>query len=131
MLENYVIPELQHQSVIHHIIWMQDGAPAYTVTSVRQMLHQPFRDRIIERTFAVSWLPCSPELTPMDFRFWGYLKSKVYLKNSQNLSEFKDATKREFLQISLAMMRSLLFSKISRMQCTVSKNRHLKNLQFE
>ena len=66
-MENYVIPEMLRQNVINDIVWMQDDAPSRIAISVRQVLQQPFGDRNIARIFAVSWPPCFPDLTPMDF----------------------------------------------------------------
>lgn len=129
MLQNYVIPELQQRNVVNDIVWMQDGAPPHVATCVRQVLQQNFGDRVISRNFAVSWPPRSPDLTPMDFWFWGYLKSKVYTSNPRDLSELKDAIKREVIQIPPAMLRSSLLSTISRMQCViVCEGGHVENL---
>ena len=116
MLRNYIIPELKQRNVINDIIWMQNGAPQHTVLSVRQVLQQHFDDRIIERNFAVSWPPLSPDFTPLDFWLWSYLKSEVY---ARNLSELKVAIKREILQIHPAMICSSLLKTISRMQSVV------------
>lgn len=129
MLQNYVIPELQQRNVISDIVWMQDGAPPHIAQCVRPVLQQHFGDRVISRNFAVSWPPRSPDLTPMDFWFWGYLKSKVYTPGPRDVSELKDAIKREVMQIPPVILRSSLLSTISRMQCVVAcEGGHVENL---
>ena len=37
-----------------------------------------FPNRWIGRSGPVQWPPRSPDLTKMDFFFWGYVKEKVY-----------------------------------------------------
>ncbi|GBN96685.1 hypothetical protein AVEN_246541-1 [Araneus ventricosus] len=69
------------------------------------MLQQHFGDRVISHNFGVLWPPRFPGLTPMDFWFLGYLKSKVYTSNSLDLSELKDAIKREVIQTAPCYVR--------------------------
>lgn len=60
-------------------IWFQqDGAPAHYSQAVRHYLDNRFRNRWIGRGGPVQWPPRSPDLTKMDFFFWGYVKEKVY-----------------------------------------------------
>ncbi|GBM27853.1 hypothetical protein AVEN_66405-1 [Araneus ventricosus] len=98
MLQNYVIPELHKGNVVNDIVCIQDGAPTHVATCVRQVLQQHFGDRVIYHNFGVFWPPRYPGLTPMDFWFLGYLKSKVYTPNPRDLSEMKDAIKHEVIQ---------------------------------
>ena len=58
--------------------FQQDGAPAHYSVIVRHFLDDIFQDRWIGRRGPVEWAPRSPDLTPMDFFFWGYVKSLVY-----------------------------------------------------
>nr|XP_034190457.1 uncharacterized protein LOC117608861 isoform X2 [Osmia lignaria] len=41
-------------------------------------LDQTFRDRWIGRGGSVPWPPRSPDMNPLDFFFWGHLKTAVY-----------------------------------------------------
>ncbi|EFN76728.1 hypothetical protein EAI_17569, partial [Harpegnathos saltator] len=38
---------------------------------------------------------CSPDLTPLDFLLWGYLKSKVYVTKPQDLNDLRGRITRE------------------------------------
>ncbi|KAJ8873731.1 hypothetical protein PR048_024565 [Dryococelus australis] len=75
MLGNLLMPDL-------HIIdsqrqwFMQDGAPPHYGTQVRHWLDENLPQWIGGRG-TVEWAPRSPDLNPMDFAVWGYLKSKV------------------------------------------------------
>ena len=35
-------------------------------------------NRWIGREGPIAWLPCSPDLTALDFHFWGYMETVVY-----------------------------------------------------
>ena len=61
---------------IPRLWWMEDGATAHYSLIVRQRLHQLFHNRVVGRGHAVPWP--SPELTPLNFFLWGYLKDKVH-----------------------------------------------------
>ena len=46
------------------------------------------------------WPARSPDLTPLDFFLWGYLKSKVYANDPQDPKALKSAIKKEVRLIS-------------------------------
>lgn len=59
-------------------MWLQlDGAPAHFARPVRQFLNTHY-PQWIGRGGTIAWPPRSPDLTPLDFYFWGYMKQKVY-----------------------------------------------------
>ena len=41
-------------------------------------LNDTFGNRWIGRGGPIAWLPRSPDLTPLDFHFWGYMETLVY-----------------------------------------------------
>lgn len=128
MLKNYVLPELRRLNALNDIVWMQDGAPPHIARSVKRLLDQHFGDRIISRYYPFPWPARSPDLTPMDFWFWGYLKSRVYLCNPQTLSDLKDSIRREIGNIPRAMLRAATLSTVSRMQCVIAcDGTHVEN----
>lgn len=59
--------------------WMQlDGCPAHYGRQVRQWLNTVYGERWIGRGGPVAWPARSPDLNPLDFFLWGFLKQKVY-----------------------------------------------------
>jgi hypothetical protein len=79
MLQEQVIPALQHFPRFNELIFMQDGAPPHWATSVRNLLNATFPMRWMGRgSPAHPWPPRSPDITPMDYFYWGYLKSRIY-----------------------------------------------------
>lgn len=60
--------------------FMHDGAPPHFTISVRNFLHRQFPDRWIGRgrDAPVNWPARSPDITPMDFYLWSFMKKEVY-----------------------------------------------------
>jgi len=78
MLQEHVRPQLQRKRKLATCIFMQDGAPPHFATRVRNYLVHTFGDRVISRGCDRFWPPRSPDLNPLDFWFWGWLKAKIY-----------------------------------------------------
>ncbi|GFU06803.1 uncharacterized protein TNCV_4353591 [Trichonephila clavipes] len=96
LLRETVVPCVIQRGQISNVTFMQDGATRHTANPVKAFLIQTFgEDRIVSRRRRYPLLPRSPDLTPVDFWLWGYLKSHVYLSGPSSLSELKDAICRE------------------------------------
>jgi len=77
---------LLQEDLLH---FQQDGAPPHYFLLVRQWLNERFPDKWIGRRGAIEWPPRSPDLTPLDFFLWGYLKSIVYKTRPADIDELK------------------------------------------
>ena len=66
--------------------YQHDGTPAYKSTQPCTFLAQTFDTRIIGYGGQQEWPPRSPDLTSQDFFLWGFLKSKVYERESTSKS---------------------------------------------
>ena len=71
------------------IIFQQDGAPPYWGLLVRGFLNETFPDRWIGRDGPIPWPPCSPDITPLDFFLWGYVKDIVYRTQIRDITDLK------------------------------------------
>jgi len=71
------------------IIFQQDGHPAHTSRLARNILNHKFQ-RWIGLHGPQEWPPRSPDLTPLDFFVWGFLRQKVYDTLPQNMEELKN-----------------------------------------
>ena len=60
------------------MVFQHDGAPAHYSRLVTHHLKLTFPERWIGHGGHVQWPPRSPDLTPLDFCLWGWMKSKVY-----------------------------------------------------
>jgi hypothetical protein len=58
--------------------FQHDGVPAHYSCLVTHHLNQTFPKQSIGRGGHVQWTPRSPDLTPLDFCLWGWMKSEVY-----------------------------------------------------
>jgi hypothetical protein len=77
--------------------FMHDGAPANFSLVARRYLNRKLPSRWMGRGGPIAWSPRSPDLNPLDFYFWGHLKSFglfVSSGNSQksNFGRFSDNT---------------------------------------
>ena len=52
-------------------------------------LMKHFSDRWIGRDGPISWPPCSPDITPLDFFLWGYVKDIVYQTKVRDITDLK------------------------------------------
>lgn len=84
--------------------WIQDGAPAHRARAVMQRLRQLFPRRLVCLGEPQEWPPRSPDLTPLDFFLWGYLKAKVYTTVPANLQDLEARITREIVALRRTRM---------------------------
>ena len=87
LLTEYVALQLiDSQSTI---IFQQDGAPSHWGLPVRQFPNETFSDRWIGRDEPISWPPRSPDITPLDFFLWLYVKDIVYRTKVRDITDLR------------------------------------------
>lgn len=95
MLEELICPLIEdvldnhHDEFGDHIYYQQDGAPPHFTQSVKDFLNETFPERWIGRGGPMPWPPRSPDLTPLDFYMWGFIKDRVYRTEVKDLAELK------------------------------------------
>uniref|UniRef100_A0A8D9AAQ2 Histone-lysine N-methyltransferase SETMAR n=1 Tax=Cacopsylla melanoneura TaxID=428564 RepID=A0A8D9AAQ2_9HEMI len=87
-------------------IFQQDGAPPHFARQVRDFLNIQFR-MWIGRRGHIEWPPRSPDLTPLDFFLWGYLKSKVYETPPNDIQDLKNRITNACRTITPGMLRNV------------------------
>jgi hypothetical protein len=95
LLINHIMPSITNTLELdplleNEVVFQQDGAPPHYVAPVRQFLNNTFPDRWIGRRGPTEWPPRSPDLTPLDFFLWGWLKSKVYKIQPTTLHDLRE-----------------------------------------
>src|SRR5215467_11024129 len=70
--------------------FQQDGAPPHFANLVKRYLNKKFRNKWIGRDGPVNWPPRSPDLSPLDFFLWGYVKDKVMLHPPTTREDMKE-----------------------------------------
>lgn len=88
-----------------HLTFQQDGHPAHTSLIARNILNRKFPERWIGLHGPREWPPRSPDLTPMDFFAWGYLKNKIYDTLPENPEELKNKIRNACAEINPLMLR--------------------------
>lgn len=101
LLDTQVIPALEVNGQLPNNIWFQqDGAPPHYARIVRERLDRTFHHRWIGRRGTYEWPARSPDLNPLDYFLWGYLKSKVYVNRPNNLQELTERITQEIQRIT-------------------------------
>ncbi len=91
ILRTKFIPALRKITDMDRVWYQQDGAAPHTANVVLNFLTQVFPSRHISLKTDFEWPPHSPDLNPLDFFMWGYLKERVYSPPPANLKELKSA----------------------------------------
>ena len=113
LLQHRVFPELRN--------WTQDRAsPHCTLTNMRYLDCQ-FGDCMVSRKFI------SPNLKPLDFFLWGYLKSRVYSPCPSTLAQLKRNIQREVAALDPNMvLRALRDVKVRCHQVIANNGGHIE-----
>ncbi|GBN33318.1 hypothetical protein AVEN_1097-1 [Araneus ventricosus] len=78
---------MQHLQPI--VIFQQDGALFHWSMDVRAFLDATFPYRWIGHGSPIAWPPISPDISPLDFFFWGYIKDKVYSREIHDVEDLR------------------------------------------
>jgi hypothetical protein len=114
---------------ISSIFFQQDGAPAHRASMIKKYLHEIFPDRVIGMGFPYDWPPRSPDLTPLDFFLWGFLKSKVYINNPKTLDQLKSNINAEIGKISAETLQKVAKNMETRvLLCEENAGKHFEHL---
>lgn len=93
LLQDQIMAALRALNIDYRDIWFQqDNCPAHTARVVQLFLRETFGDKLISTRTAIAWPPRSPDLTPLDFFFWGHIKQSIYTHQhvrAQNLDELR------------------------------------------
>ena len=105
MLEQFFFPALQRAGVPLSRVWFQqDGATPHTSRIALSALENFFGQRVISKGAAVRWPPRSPDLSVVDFFFWGHVKNTVYSTSPSSLQQLK----RRIIQAIRAIPQNML-----------------------
>ena len=77
MLQEVVWPRIKAVSTRRQYVFQQDGATVHTTVAVREFLAEKFGSRVISRLTDTIWPARSPDLSLLDFWFWGVAMQEV------------------------------------------------------
>ena len=125
MLQEFLIPQLDKEGRIH---FQQDGAPPHYLGEVREYLNTRFPGRWIGRAAPIAWPPRSPDLTPMDFFLWGFVKDRVFVPPlPANVVELRTRITAAVAKVTPEMLRSVWQETDYRWEvCRITNGSHIE-----
>lgn len=135
LLTQNIIPELEERNLIKRKYFQQDGAPPHSTKENLAILNEAFKGRVIARGFpekfnkGMAWPPYSPDLTPLDFFLWGYLKDKVYRTKPRTLAGLRREIELEAGKIGPDICQRALESAVKRLRFIIAtEGKHIENI---
>ncbi|GBM09555.1 hypothetical protein AVEN_29412-1 [Araneus ventricosus] len=100
-LQIYAIPQMQHLQLT--VILQQDGASLHWCTDVRAFLDTTFPNRWIRRGGPIALPSISPDVTLLNFFFWGYVK--VYSRQIRDVEDLRASITAAIATVSKEMLQ--------------------------
>ena len=85
MIREHIVPELERVCGNQRYIFQQDGAPAHRAGETQILCRVLMSDFIPEE----FWPPNSPELNPLDYCIWDFLKDRVYATAPRTIGQLE------------------------------------------
>lgn len=132
MLENMLFPIVDNIDALGPagtLFFQHDGAPAHFTLSVRACLNENFPDRWIGRGGPLNWAARSPDLNPLDYFVWGFLKDKVYGSKIHSLDHLMERITEETLRFQADHLSNTLNNFKKRINLCYDQNgQHFEHL---
>lgn len=110
--------------------WLQhDGAPPHFQEHVRIFLNNWKENKWIGRGGPVAWPARSPDLTPLDFYLWGYVKDDVFSIAPTNRENMKGRIREAFRNVRIATLQAVQQNFVRRLHlCIQQEGRTFEHL---
>jgi hypothetical protein len=123
LLQQQFLPAAQVFPNFNKLVFMQDGAPPHWSLAVRNWLSNTFPNRWMGRNSPnLPWPPYSPDLTPMDFFLWGWVKQHVYRTPVVDLGDLHGRIEQAFLDLPMEMVNRSINSYARRLQVCIERD---------
>ena len=121
MFHKLIYPTLEDlfpSDELSEMFYQMDGARGHN--SVKEQLEQKFPGRWIANhaiSPPISWSPRSPDLSPLDFSFWGVIRDKIYSRAPNTIAQLKQFITEEIHSLPLDYYTKICTSAVlSRLQ---------------
>lgn len=130
MLENEVVPFLKSKRKWRNTVFQQDGARPHTSDFSLRALMRLFPGGIISDRTDFFWPPNSPDLSPLDFFLWGWMKNRVYSPpRPRNLAELRAKIRIVYEELSMDTIQNCIDNVTKRLEaCKDANGGHLENI---
>ena len=108
MLRNEVWPEVRGRAGQRRWWWQQDGAALHCTEENLAFLVAKFRGRVISRRGENPWPPYSPDLSPLDYYFWGYANAEVFRQQPTTIPQLKAIVEEVAANLSGDVLRAVM-----------------------
>lgn len=116
-LRVYLPPLLAAEGIqVDRIVFMPDGHPAHYTRRNLFHLRNIFGDRVISLCSEVEWPPRLPDLNPLDFFFWGHLKSQIYRNPLENIQQLHQRLRDALATVTPEMLERTTKNFINRLR---------------
>lgn len=132
-LENEIEESLEQLPVdlYHRMFFQQDGAPAHNARVVSDYLNHRFGERWIGTNGPVNWPARSPDLTPLDFFVWDFLKEKVYDRPIRNRNDLEEKVRTAVRMITPEILGNVMREIVERIyECLNQNGGHFEHLNY-
>lgn len=96
------------------IHFQQDGAPPHNYVNTSNLLNETFNQKWLGTNAPIRWPARSPDLTPLDFYLWSFVKDEVYKQRYRNVMELETSIRQTLNNISGRTIRKATQSVIVR-----------------
>ena len=104
-------------------------APGKISRASLKWIEDHFIDKVISRKTAYPWPSHSPDLNPLDFRVWGFLKDQMGGQRFGSLRELKDTITAHAKKTTRAQCQAVVGNFLRRVKVCIDRGgRHLENL---
>lgn len=134
LLMDHILPGIEQaadeQNIdLDDVFFQQDGHPAHYAIVVREFLDNFFPNKWIGRSGPIKWPPRSPDLTPLDFFLWGFLKDRVFRTSPSSVEEMKERIVANCLVPDDAMLENVMKSfQMRLLMCMHEEGRQFEHL---
>lgn len=112
------------------VYYQQDGAPAHRDRRCTRFLNNFKPNCWIGNNGPINWPARSPDITPMDFSIWGFIKDQVYLTTPRNKDDLILKIREACNKITPTMLRRIQKKIIKRAQtCLQNNGGHFEHLE--
>lgn len=109
--------------------FQQDGATAHTTSANLSYLQEFYDNRVISRGLEPSFPTRSPDLTPLDFSIFAYLKDEVFKRRYDNIEDLQSSITMCCQNIGPQMLKNIFDNKRKRIyKCIENNGAHFEHL---
>ena len=107
--------------------FQQDGATAHTSRNVISWLNTRFSQRLISHKSDFPWPARSPDLSPLDYFLWGFVKEKVFRSAPSNIAVLKNKVQEVIATIDANTLQNVVANFVVRIdKCIASNGDHVE-----